>query len=73
MDQLICAALSQIHYWYEVGMLKVPVVDASQQSEIISRGNRVLVHHRRGKRGTRSEKSNRDARRSHTSTQKCRQ
>ena len=25
MDQLICAPLSHTHYWYEVGMLKVPV------------------------------------------------
>ena len=24
MDQLICACLSHTHYWYEVGMLKVP-------------------------------------------------
>ena len=24
MDQLICAPLSRTHYWYEVGMLKVP-------------------------------------------------
>ena len=24
MDQLICASLFHIHYWYEVGMLKVP-------------------------------------------------
>ena len=24
MDQLICASLSHIQYWYEVGMLKVP-------------------------------------------------
>ena len=24
MDQIICASLSHIHYWYEVGMLKVP-------------------------------------------------
>ena len=24
MDQLICASLSQTHYWYEVDMLKVP-------------------------------------------------
>ena len=24
MDQLICASLSHPHYWYEVGMLKVP-------------------------------------------------
>ena len=26
MGQLICASLSHTHYWYEVGMLKVPVV-----------------------------------------------
>ena len=25
MDQLIFASLSHTHYWYEVGMLKVPV------------------------------------------------
>ena len=24
MDRLICASLSHTHYWYEVGMLKVP-------------------------------------------------
>ena len=24
MDQLICASLSHPHYWYEVGMLKIP-------------------------------------------------
>ena len=24
MNQLICASLSHTHYWYEVGMLKVP-------------------------------------------------
>ena len=24
MDQLMCASLSHTHYWYEVGMLKVP-------------------------------------------------
>ena len=24
MDQVICASLSHTHYWYEVGMLKVP-------------------------------------------------
>ena len=30
MDQLICASLSHPHYWYEVGMLKVPALcDAS--------------------------------------------
>ena len=26
MDQLIYASLSRTHYWYEVGMLKVPAV-----------------------------------------------
>ena len=26
MDQLIFASLSHSHYWYEVGMLKVPAV-----------------------------------------------
>ena len=26
MDQLIFAPLSHTHYWYEVGMLKVPAV-----------------------------------------------
>ena len=26
MDQLICASLSRTHYWYKVGMLKVPAV-----------------------------------------------
>ena len=24
MDQLICASLSHTHYWYKVGILKVP-------------------------------------------------
>ena len=27
MDQLIFASLSHTHYWYEVGMLKVPAVN----------------------------------------------
>ena len=26
MDQLICASRSHTHYWYEVGMLKVPAI-----------------------------------------------
>ena len=29
MDQLICASLSHTHYWYGVGMLKVPATYAS--------------------------------------------
>ena len=28
MDQLIFASLSHTHYWYEVGMLKVPAVNS---------------------------------------------
>ena len=32
MDQLIFASLSHTHYWYEVGMLKVPAVVTSSQS-----------------------------------------
>ena len=31
MDQLIFASLSRTHYWYEVGMLKVPAVDTIYQ------------------------------------------
>ena len=29
MDQLIFASLSHTHYWYEVGMLKVPPADGT--------------------------------------------
>ena len=29
MDQLIFASLSHNHFWYEVGMLKVPAVSKS--------------------------------------------
>ena len=32
MDQLIFASLSHTHYWYEVGMLKVPAVGGIQNS-----------------------------------------
>ena len=38
MDQLIFASLSHTHYWYEVGMLKVPAVYRSLDAE--SRGRR---------------------------------
>ena len=34
MDQLICATLSHIHYWYEVGMSKVPAVAPYQYSQL---------------------------------------
>ena len=36
MDQLIFASLSHTHYWYEVGMLKVPAV--IQQHGILAPG-----------------------------------
>ena len=35
MDQLICASLSHTHYWYEVGMLKVPAVYMFENSSTI--------------------------------------
>ena len=53
MDQLIFASLSHTHYWYEVGMLKVPAVDVSVRTsnELMSRMNeyreqrsRILAH-----------------------------
>ena len=31
MDQLIFASLYHTHYWYEVGMLKVPAVEVNQR------------------------------------------
>ena len=39
MDQLIFASLSHTHYWYEVGMLKVPafVYDHSRTLEFYGR------------------------------------
>ena len=35
MDQLIIASLSHTHYWYEVGMLKVPAVSGSTSSNMV--------------------------------------
>ena len=37
MDQLVCASLSHTHYWYEVGVLKVPAVsdDVDAQNPVI--------------------------------------
>ena len=34
MEQLICASLSHTHYWYEVGMLKVPAIINGESSLI---------------------------------------
>ena len=33
MDQLIFASLSRTHYWYEVGMLKVPYEEVNKDSD----------------------------------------
>ena len=37
MDQLIFASLSHTHYWYEVGMLKVPYVVANPVRGLLDR------------------------------------
>ena len=40
MDQLIYASLPHTHYWYEVGMLKVPAMHRHDKSKkIVSRSN----------------------------------
>ena len=41
MDQLICSSLFHTHYWYEVGMLKVPAEDGRVFEELrdVSQGN----------------------------------
>ena len=40
LDQLICASLSPTHYWYEVGMLKVPAMRWREWWEEIERWSR---------------------------------
>ena len=46
MDQLIFASLSHTHYWYEVGMLKVPACPTKCQSRLWSqRGTKVNGSH----------------------------
>ena len=45
MDQLIRASLSHPHYWYEVGMLKVPISYVKNPA----RGHKVEKHHPEGK------------------------
>ena len=49
MDQLIFASLSHAHYWYEVGMLKVPAVQQCVFTllhlwYIICTGTAVFIH-----------------------------
>ena len=41
MDQLIFASLSHTHYWYEVGMLKVPAVILIHIYILVQEMNRV--------------------------------
>ena len=35
MDQVIFASLSHTHYWYEVGMLKVPARNHVSTSQVV--------------------------------------
>ena len=42
MDQLIFASLSHTHYWYEVGMLKVPAVRTTNYLLLLYRHSTVL-------------------------------
>ena len=39
MDQFIFASLSHTHYWYEVGMLKVPAVIGNARPESLRKGS----------------------------------
>ena len=39
MDQLIFASLSHTHYWYEVGMLKVPAVKEDHHQRTVTGNN----------------------------------
>ena len=39
MDQIICPSLSQTHYWYEVGMLKVPAYRRTIERRAFCRGH----------------------------------
>ena len=45
IDQLICASLSHTHYWYEVGMLRVPATSVRTTycngGTILRRGGRI--------------------------------
>ena len=55
MDQLIYASLSHTHYWYEVGMLKVPAssfvtpaagtVEYVHKSDVQNKWDEVYVAH----------------------------
>ena len=44
MDQLLCASLSHTHYWYEVGILKVPAIRIHRREP--GRDGNILSDHR---------------------------
>ena len=57
MDQLIFASLSHTHYWYEVGMLKVPaLVTLGQQYNIGEEPTVILYTYINRHAGTRNKK-----------------
>ena len=43
MDQLIFASLSHAHYWYEVGMLKVPAVCSINSCYIVELSSLLII------------------------------
>ena len=57
MDQLIFASLSHTHYWYEVGMLKIPGVHtckhkhSKRYTHTETNEGKVVVRTRQEKRG----------------------
>ena len=46
MDQLIFASLSHTHYWYEVGMLKVPAVTSRRVFFSLFSSHQIISHDR---------------------------
>ena len=43
MDHLMCTSLSHTHYWYEVGMLKVPAVPVPLARIVDMHTRRILI------------------------------
>ena len=56
MDQLICAFLSHTHYWYDVGMLKVPAYTNTTAFVLDYCGETFLFYIRKGKFGSQRDK-----------------
>ena len=48
MDQLIFASLSHTHYWYEVGMLKVPAL-GTQSFKVKNEDTRISLENHQQK------------------------